>query len=185
MIFEPRFPNADHIAEEPKRELGIFGGLMFEKNVDETLFSSEGSSEKQIAFAVAIVGIDERPGLNLQLLPIDPSGDREWYFPEQKGSGVDWVAEPRFEQFVMGLVERFVGHDVLCSWFLVPCSLFFVFGSKFLVLGSWLLKPEGGGRSGKRRGESSEIHGLSAVRMAWQANSSEIQMPSDFIFMRH
>ena len=135
MIFELGFPNPDHIAEEPKRELGIFCGLMFEQNVDETLFSSEGGSKKQIAFAVAIVGIDERPGLNLQLLPIDPCGYRSGYFPAQKGSGVDWVAEPRFEQFVMGLVERFVGHDVLGSSFLVPCSWFLVPSSLFLVLG--------------------------------------------------
>ena len=87
------------------------------------------------------------------------------------------------EEFIVRLVDGLFWHGGR-AW-PVPCSWFLVLGSWFLVFCSWLLKPEGGGRSGKRRGESSEIHGLSAVRMAWQANSSEIQMPSDFIFMRH
>ena len=67
------------------------GGLKFALG-DGEIFSAEWGREKQVAFAVAIVGIDERPGFELQLFPIDPSGDDGGYFSAQEASRIDWVA---------------------------------------------------------------------------------------------
>ena len=75
MEFKIIFPDADHVAQESQGKRGFGGGLVLEKKVNEALALDEGRGEEEVAFAVAVVGIDKRAGPELQLIPVDPRGE--------------------------------------------------------------------------------------------------------------
>ena len=123
---------------------------MLEEKVEQTRCIGEGRGEQKIALGVAELGIDERAGLQQKLFPLDFFREGRWNFTAKEGSGIDGIAEAGFEKFVMRLMDRRFGHDVLYSWFLVPCSLFLVPSSWFLFACS----VEGGAGSAGRRAEA-------------------------------
>jgi hypothetical protein len=60
------FPNPHHVAKEAERYIPVFGGLVFEKQVNGNRLLSGPRMKQQVAFELAEVGIDKGTGLQTE-----------------------------------------------------------------------------------------------------------------------
>jgi len=142
------FPNADHVAQQAKGKVGVRGGLVLEEQENQASAALERGAEEQVAFGMAVVGIDEGTRFQPELVPANEQREVLRDFMTEETCSVDRVTETRLEELIMRLVNRLVGHAGGHGGRLGIKGRetgirgrFFVLGGSFLVFGSWCLFP--------------------------------------------
>ena len=99
-------PDADHVGQQAKANERVFLILVLEEDVEEGGLTIDFRGKEKVARGGGELGVDEAAADKGQRAPIDAAGEfaREMAF--QKGPGVVGVREGRFNELVVGLVDR-------------------------------------------------------------------------------
>ena len=98
------------VAQQPHGEAGVASGLVLKQEVQQAVPAGHLGGKQQVALRVTVVGVHDGSRFKAKLVQGDLLREAGREFPLQKRSRIRGIGEAGFDQLVMRLVDRFLGH---------------------------------------------------------------------------